>query len=137
MAERGPLRDGRHLHFAERHTDDGADYQPDGDETIVHDAPVQQGAANGKKHTDLARPDPAAGRGRRTHPLQRKDEEDGCDEIDDLDSKTSAKRHNLGFGARPTLNIFSMRSVIMKPPTTLLVAAMIAIVPSAVARVLF
>ena len=42
----------------------------------------------------------------------------------------------LGFPGRLDLNILSMRSVIRNPPTTLLVAATIAIVPSTVASVL-
>ena len=42
----------------------------------------------------------------------------------------------IGLFGPLALNILSIRSVMMNPPTTLLVAAMIAIVPSTVASVL-
>src|SRR5271157_120685 len=43
---------------------------------------------------------------------------------------------NYGFVGRLVLNILSMRSVIKNPPTTLLVAATMAITPRTVANVL-
>src|SRR6266550_2165410 len=44
---------------------------------------------------------------------------------------------NCGFVGRLVLNILSMRSVMKNPPTTLLVAATMAMTPSTVANVLF
>src|SRR5262250_165258 len=69
-------------------------------------------------------------RSRRTHPLQRENEECTRDQINNFDGKLAASEfvHDLVVG-RLDLNIFSMRSVMRKPPTMLLVAATTAIVP--------
>ena len=83
------------------------------------------------------------GRGRRTHPLQRQDEQGAGDEVNDFDDVLasceldSIRLRPCGLAGRLVLNIFSMRSVMMKPPTILLVAATIAMTPSTVANVLF
>ena len=60
----------------------------------------------------------------------------GGDQVGDLDDVFAADHGGHGFLGPLALNILSMRSVIMNPPTMLLVAAMIAIVPSTVASVL-
>ena len=63
VAERGPLRDGGHLHHAERNADAAAEHQPDGDPFVVDDAVVQQSAGDGQHHADFARPNAVAGGG--------------------------------------------------------------------------
>ena len=60
VAQRGPLRDGCHLHHAERDADDRAQHQRDGDPLVVDDAVMQQGAADGQHHADFAGPDSVA-----------------------------------------------------------------------------
>src|SRR5208282_4886227 len=70
--------------------------------------------------------------------FQREDEQHGGDEVGDLDDGLGGEwlRHSFmasGFLGLLALNIFNMRSVMRKPPTTLLVAATIARVPRMVA----
>src|SRR5215472_254293 len=78
-----------------------------------------------------------AGRGRRTHPLERQNEERARDQVNDFDEVLAACQFVHDFVAgRLLLNIFSMRSVMRNPPTMLLVAAMTAMVPSTAERVL-
>ena len=60
----------------------------------------------------------------------------GGDQVGDLDDVFAAIMAVIGFLGPLALNILSIRSVITNPPTTLLVAAMIAMVPSTVASVL-
>ena len=130
VAERRPLRHGGHLHQAQRNADDGAEHQRDRDPLVVDDAVVQQRAADGQQHADLAGPDAVPGRARRTHPLQRENEQDAGDQVGDFDDGLGDGQSVHGLVGRLLLNILSMRSVIRKPPTMLLVAAMIAIMPS-------
>src|ERR1035441_2599765 len=58
----------------------------------------------------------------------------GSDDVGDFNDVFGRWRH--GFCVRLDLNILSMRSVMMNPPTALLVAATMATVPSTVASVL-
>ena len=51
------------------------------DQLVVDDAVVQQGAADRQHHAHFARPDAVARGGRRTHPLQRENEQHARDEI--------------------------------------------------------
>src|SRR5580692_5855669 len=145
MAECGSLRDRCHMHHAEWNADAAAQHQPDGDPLVVDDAVMQQSARDGQHHADFARQNPVTRSSRRTHPLQRQNKQSAGDQIDGFDdvracgelvhgllSKTSLSTYSLG---RLLLNIFSMRSVMKNPPTTLLVAATIAIVPSTVESV--
>src|SRR5882757_9929097 len=144
MAESGPLRDGCHLHHAERDADAAAQHQTDGDPFVVDDSVVQQSAGDGQHHADLTCPNPVAGGGGRTHPFQRQNKKRAGDQVDKFDdvlasgklvhdwlSEIRSASYLLG---RLLLNIFSMRSVIKNPPTTLLVAATMAITPSTVAN---
>ena len=85
VAERGPLRDGGHLHHAERDADAASEHEPDGNPFIVDDAVVQQSAGDGQHHADFARQDPVAGGGGRTHPLQRQDKQGAGNQIDRFD----------------------------------------------------
>src|ERR1019366_5056520 len=102
------------------------------------EASAQQCATDGQQHADLARPNAMARRSRRTHPLQREDEQYAGDEIQNFDGDLTAckfRAHDLAAG-RLDLNIFNMRSVIRKPPTMLLVAATTAMKPKIAANVL-
>src|SRR5580692_6151784 len=124
MAERGPLRDRGHVHHPQRDSDSGAEHERDGDPLVVHDAVVQQGACNRQDHSDFARPDAALSSRWRAHPLQRKNKENAGDEVGNLDNLLISRQVGVhGFVGRLDLNIFSMRSVIRNPPTTLVVAA--------------
>ena len=97
---------------------------------VVDDAVMQQGAADGQQHADFARPDAAPGRARRTHPFQRENEKDAGNQVDDFDDGLGDGQGVHGLVGRLVLNILSMRSVIRKPPTILLVAATMASMPS-------
>ena len=137
VAESRPLRHGRHLHQAQGHADDRAEHQRDGDPLVVDDPVMQQRPADGQEHPELAGPHPAPRRGRRAHPFQREDEQGRGDQVGDLDDVFASHGASfMAFSGRLALNILSMRSVMRKPPTTLLVAATIAIVPKTVASVL-
>ena len=118
MAERSPLRDGCHLHIAERNADDCAQHQCDGNPLVVDNPVVEQRADDRQQHADFTRPDAAPRRRRRTQPLQRQDEENDSDDVRHFNH---VRLWNHGFCVRLDLNIFSMRSVMMKPPTILLV----------------
>src|ERR1017187_5705825 len=146
VTERGSLRDRRHRYAPERNADDGAEHKPNGDQPVIHNAVVQQRAADRQQHADFARPEAVAGRGRRTHPLQREDEQHARDEIQKLDEDLASCEFGCHYwptdlaaglaAGRLDLNIFNMRSVIRKPPTMLLVAATTAINPKTAESVL-
>ena len=76
---------------------------------------------------------PAARGGRRVHPVQREDEQRRRDEVRQLDEVTSIMGDRPGsppsYRASPVLNIFSMRSVIRKPLTMLVIEANSAMAP--------
>src|SRR5215471_5313607 len=132
MAQCGSLRNRRHVYTAQRDADNCPDHQGDGDGGVVHDAVLQQRAADRQQHAQLSGVDPASRRAWRTHPLQRKNEKNAGDEINDLNDAL-CNGQSVHLVGRLVLNIFSMRSVMMKPPTMLLVAAMMAIAPRMVA----
>src|SRR5262249_415711 len=67
--------------------------------------------------------------GWRVHPLESEDEQAAGDQIDESDKRLTAGYGDHDFAGRLDLNILSMRSVIMNPPTMLLVAAMTARMP--------
>ena len=131
VAERGSLRNGRHVHQAQRNPNTGAQHEGDDDPLIVDDAVMQQGPANGQGHADFAGSDAALGGGRTAQPFQRKNKENAGNQVDDLDDLLISREvGGHGFVGRLDLNILSMRSVIRKPPTTLLVAAITARTPN-------
>ena len=76
-----------------------------------------QRAGDGHQHSGLAREDAAARGHRRVHPLQRKNEERAGDDVDVIDQGAHY------FFSSLRLNILSMRSVIRKPLTMLVLAA--------------
>ena len=79
VAQSSPLRDGGHLHHAQRDTDAGAEHERDDDPLVVDDAVMEQCAADGQHHADLAGQNAVARGGGRTHPLQRKNEQSAGD----------------------------------------------------------
>ncbi len=79
-----PLRHRRHLHSAQRNADDRSQHQRDRDPGVVHDPAMQQRAADGQQHADLAGQNSTSRRDRRTHPLQRQNEQDARYEINDF-----------------------------------------------------
>src|SRR5260370_36121017 len=81
------------------------------------------------EHAKLGGKNSASRRRRRTQPLEREDEEGGSNQINDLDDDVRSEQVGNGFFGTLALNIFSIRSVIRNPPTMLLVAATMAIVP--------
>ena len=133
MAERGPLRDGGHGDAAQRHADDGAEHQGDGDPLVIDDALVEERADDGQQHAGFAGEDAAARGGRRAQPLERQDEQRRRNDVEDFNDVFTTHEVGHGLGALLTLNILSMRSVMMNPPTMLLVAATMAMVPRMVA----
>src|ERR1700722_2377326 len=135
VAERGSLGHGGHVHHAERHADDRAEHQGDGDPLVFDDVVIEQRAGNREEHADFAGADAAAGGGGRAHPHQSEDEEGRGDQIYDFDEGVCAEPGNHYFFGPLDLNILSMRSVIRNPPTTLLVAATMASAPRMVESV--
>src|SRR5438067_11292405 len=136
MAERGSLRHCGHLDTAERDTDSCPQHQGNDDPFVIDNSVVQQRARNGQHHTDLAGPDSAPGSARRAHPFQRQNEQRAGNQINDLNDVLISGEIGHGLVGRLLLNIFSMRSVIRNPPTTLLLAATTAITPSTAEKVL-
>src|SRR5258708_431408 len=136
MTQRGSLRHRSHLDFAQRDADDRPDDQSDHDQFVVDDAVVQESAADGQRHARFAGED-AAARGRwRAEPLQRENEKHGGDQVSDFNDGVGAQKVVHYFLGPLDLNIFNIRSVMMKPPTTLLWAATMAMVPRIAARLL-
>src|ERR1039457_3435317 len=120
----GPLRHRRHRHdVRDRHAHRGADEQR-GQDPLPVTVVTDQRAADRHQHSGLAREDTAARRHRRVHPFQRKDEERAREDVDVIDQGAHY------FFSSLRLNIFSMRSVIRKPETILVVAAVMATKPS-------
>src|ERR1019366_4232298 len=118
MAQCASRRDRGHPHVAEWDANDRTQDQPDGEPLVVHDAVIQKRAGNGQHHSHFTCPNSAPRGDWRTQPLQREDEEDGSDDVGDLYDVFGRWSH--GFCVRLDLNILSMRSVMMKPPTALL-----------------
>src|SRR5579859_6280364 len=129
VAERGPLRHRGHRDAAQRDADGRAEHQADGDPPVIDDAFVQQRSGDGQQHSDFAGPDATAGGDGRTQPFKRENEKGGGDQIGNFKDVFAREHDGYGFLGPLALNIFSIRSVIMKPPTMLLVAAMMAMVP--------
>src|SRR5205823_6961961 len=95
---------------------------------------VEQGRTDRQQHPQLSGPYAAAGGTGRAQPFERQDEQHCRDQVDQLDDPVGRSGGDHGFLVLLLLNIFNMRSVMMNPPTTLLVEATMAMVPSTVAR---
>src|SRR4029077_2198197 len=85
-------------------------------------------ADNSKQHADLTREHAAARRLRRAQPLESENEKCGGYEVGDFDDGFGGGQVH-GFFGPLALNIRSIRSVMRNPPTMLLVAATMAMVP--------
>src|SRR5450631_4203612 len=85
---------------------------------------ADQGAGDRHQHPGLAGEDAAARGHRRVHPLERENEERARKDVDVIDQGAHY------FFSSLRLNILSMRSVIRKPETMLVVAAVMATKPS-------
>src|SRR5262249_16082534 len=136
VAERGPLRDRRHRHVAERNSDDGAKYQRDREPLVIDNAVVQKRSGNGQRHAGFAGKHAAPRGGGRAQPFERENKKRGSNQIRDFNQSVYAHEVRHDFLGPLDLNIRSIRSVMMNPPTTLLVAATMAIVPRIAARLL-
>src|SRR3954462_3579820 len=134
MAQCGPLWDGSHRHSPQRHANNRTEHQADRNPAIINNAVMQQRSGDRQQHADFAGPYAASRAPGRTHPHQRQNEQRRCCQVNELNDDIVRWRHVHGFCCeRLTLNILSMRSVMMNPPTMLLVAATTAMVPSMVA----
>src|SRR5215472_12800960 len=133
MAERSPLRHGRHLHQAEWNTDDRAENQRDGNPFVLNNPVVQERSAHRQSHANFPGPYALPGRAWLAHQLERQNEKKRCNQVYRFDDLVRGERQVHGFCGRLVLNMRSMRSVIKNPPTMLLVAATMAMVPSTVA----
>ena len=119
VEERHHLWDGRHLHEACRgDSDNGSDRHPRCDQPVLVDVPVEEREDDGDGHADRSDHVPGTGRGRSTQAANPDDQEDGRDEIGEVDRRLRQRERSRHL----RLNISSMRSVTRKPPTTLTVA---------------
>src|ERR1700723_2246508 len=112
VAERGSLRDGGHVDHAERHADDGAEDQSDGDPFVFDDVVIEQRADDGDQHAEFAWPDAATGGGGGALPPQGGDEEPRGDQVDNFDEGECSRPEDHYFLGPLVLTILSMRSVI-------------------------
>ena len=135
MAQRGPLRHGRHLHHAEGDADGGADDQRDDDPFVLDDLRIEERGADGERRGNFAGQDAAPRGGRRAEPLDRQNEEDGGDDVGEVDESAGCRPGLMIFSGLPVLNMRSMRSVMKKPPTMLLNEAATAMSPRMVESV--
>src|SRR6202795_1046857 len=136
MAERGSLRHRRHGDATHGHADNGAEHESDRDPSIVEDALVEERSGNGQQHARFAGPNAVARGCGRTQPFQGKNEKNSGNQVSKFKNVFAREHDGYGFLGPLALNILSIRSVIMKPPTMLLVAAMIAMVPRIFAKLL-
>ena len=129
VADGDALRHGGHWHKeAHRQTDGATHNEADDDELVAHDLVVQQGADDGEQHAERCELHAAARGVRLRQAAESKDERRRCADIGDLHEERADLLVDH-FGASVFLNIFNMRSVMTKPPTTLIVAAATATMP--------
>jgi hypothetical protein len=149
MRQGGSLRDGGHRdqqpeRNAERHARDERDHDP----LVLDDLELEQRGDDRDEHADLAGPDAAPGGRRMRQPLQGQHEAPGREQVREReegvvhDVAHAAAPFEAGSsvvwsfsrgGASRRLNIFSMRSVMRKPETMLVVEAKTATAPRIVA----
>src|SRR6266403_2102789 len=96
---------------------------------------MQKSSHHGEKHANFAGPYSPPCACRRTQPLQRQDEQHASDQIDRFQKGLTVQDRSHAFFDPLALNILSMRSVMRNPPTMLLVAATMAMVPRTLASV--
>ena len=93
---------------------------------------MHQRADNGRQHSGLGQEHSAARRLRMAHRLQAEHEEDRREQIGGFDEVGRRAHLRTTFSCWRFWNIFSMRSVIPNPPTTLMVEVVTARNPSMV-----
>src|SRR5262245_36680485 len=93
---------------------------------------MKERADDGQRHASDARENATACGGRIAHPFEREDEQRGRDEVDQLNELIDhfACPGPVAAAGSRFLNIFSMRSVMRKPLTMLVVDANTAMAPS-------
>src|SRR4030095_17019757 len=128
VRDRGALRHRGERHPRQRHADRESHEHGSRDPGPAHDAGRQERAEDRERHRDDTR-EHALARGLRVvHPVQRKDEQRRSDEVGALDQpEAHGFLSSPGFPKRR-----SMRSVIRKPLTMLVIEAASAIAPSSV-----
>src|SRR5262249_21293342 len=132
MRQRRPLRDMGHRHeHCQWNPDRRAEDEADEDPLVAHDLVVHQGPGNRQHHSDLTHLDATPGGRGMAEPFERQDEEHRRRDVRGL--RKVGRIHLPGSRFR---NILSMRSVITKPPTTLAMEHVTAIVPRMVLSVL-
>ncbi len=139
VRERDPLRHGGHRdHQAQRDADRGADQRGHRDQHVAlgrHVGPEQR-RDDRDAEPDLAGEHPPPRGLRRGHPLEREGEPQRRHQVRQVDPVHPAhegapsSEGGAGRGRSRARNIFSMRSVMRKPPTTLMVEATTAMKPS-------
>src|SRR6267378_2133588 len=126
MAECCSLRHCGHGNFAEGDTDDRSEDERDDDPFVFHDAVVEQGSGDRQQHAEFAGKNTAARSRWRVQPLEREYEKRCGNQIGDFDDGFQAGQVGHVFFGPLALNILS---VMRNPPTMLLVAATMAMVP--------
>ncbi len=129
MGEGGPLGNGGQRNPGEGNADEDARGCRDDEPGQVPDAEfgAHEGSDDGHGHGGDAGVDAASGRLRAAHPHEGENEERGRDEVRDLNDGFC---HDLPFSF--VLNILSMRFVMRKPETMLVIEANKATAPSIV-----
>src|SRR6266540_2848025 len=125
-----PLGHRRHRDVdAERISDHRSEREAGEDPLEAHDLLLQEGAHDRDEHPDRrelhAPPGPVGDR----EAAQAQDEEEGRREVGGLDEHRPGSHRLAPPGRPPRRNILSMRSVMMNPPTTLMVAQVTATNP--------
>src|ERR1700676_1359272 len=137
MRERGSLRHGGHGDGdGHPRADDGAEGEASDDPCPGDDFSTDEGAYDGREHAAFGEEHAAAGGVGVRHHFEREDEEDGGDEVSGLHEvggeahfATALPSVVVAFVSGFLRNIFSIRSVMPNPPTTLTVAVVTATKP--------
>src|SRR5580698_8175678 len=125
MRHRSPLRHRRHRHdVCDGDADRRSDEERREDPLPIEDVVRQDGGDDGQQHPGLSGENSTARSGRGVHPLQGENEQRRRDDV-----QIAAQVRHYFFSSR-LLNILSMRSVMRKPLTILVTAAVIAMKPS-------
>ena len=119
--------------------DDRSDGKAGDDPDPGDDVRADEGADDGGEHAAFGQEHAAARSLGMRHALERKDEEDGSDQVGGF-HEVGGQGHlatpaSAGFASLRLLNILSMRSVMPNPPTTLMVAVVTATNPRMCAKV--
>src|SRR5215211_991149 len=107
VEERHHLRNGRHLHDARRgDSDNGSHRHPRCDQPVLVDVRIEEREDDGDGHPDRRDHVPGTGRRRSAEAANPDDQEDGRDEIGEVDRRLRQRERSRHL----RLNISSMRS---------------------------